>query len=164
MLELLLQPQCSWQPLSLGRDGEDSAVLAVTACSRARTGDGIGAVKWGCNRLESKCKMKSSKFSGEQPALSYSQWSLFSLTICWKDLCCFLLNTSVDLLQADAFCFTSTWHKQKMGRRIQPRSLTQHCIPSVVKPQMVLMQESPACPGLILNDPDELWLFPVANT
>lgn len=129
MLEWLLHLQYSWHSLvPRQRWRRQHCLSTATACSRARTGDGVGAAKWGCNRLERNCKMKSSKFSGEQPTLSCSQRSLFSLTICWKDLCCLLLNTSVDLLQADAFCFTSTWHKWKMGRTIQPRSLTPHCI------------------------------------
>lgn len=73
-----------------------------------------------------------------QPAFSNSQRSLLLLTVCWKDLHCVLLNTSVNLLQADAFWFISQWLKKKMRKNNSAQISDSTLHPNVVKPWKAL--------------------------
>lgn len=161
-LELLLQLQHPGKPLVLKHVMEKTTPALAQPLSAAEPGQGMGLKLLNEVIIDWRADVKPIPPNSveRQSALSYSQCSLFSLTICWKDLHCVLLNTDVNLLQADAFCFTSQWHKQK-NNSPQISDSTPH--PNVVKLWKALMQEIPACPGLILNDTDTHWLFLVTD-
>ena len=111
------------QPLSAAEEGQGMGMKQINEV----------VIGWGAD-----VKSNLPNSAERQPALSYIQSSLFLLTVCWKDLHCVLLNTSVNLLQADAFCFISQWHKKKMRKNnsSQISDFTLH--PNVVKPWKAL--------------------------